>query len=153
MRAPWPDEPPPGPFRPGAWRSPLRGPWLTALLGSLLLAALVVVAVTGFLSHSAYQPALGMNAIHPIEPGAMDIFALKRDYGGRLTLCGNFDINILALGTPEATREEVRRKMAALAPGGGYVAASSTSIPSYVKPENFRAMVEAIQAYGGAARS
>ena len=29
--------PPPGPFRPGFWRSPLRGPWLTAVLGSLLL--------------------------------------------------------------------------------------------------------------------
>ena len=28
---------PPGPFRPGFWRSPLRGPWLTAVLGSLLL--------------------------------------------------------------------------------------------------------------------
>ena len=29
--------PPPGPFRPAFWRSPLRGPWLTAVLGSLLL--------------------------------------------------------------------------------------------------------------------
>ena len=65
MRAPWPAEPPPGPFRPGAWRSPLRGPWLTAFLGSLLLALLVVVGVTGFLSHSAYQPGLGMNEIVP----------------------------------------------------------------------------------------
>jgi uroporphyrinogen decarboxylase len=92
--------------------------------------------------------ALGMNAIHPIEPGAMDIFELKRLYGHRLCLCGNFDINILALGTPEQTREEVRRKMEVLKVGGGYVAASSTSIPFYVKPENFRAMVEAIRDFG-----
>src|SRR5947208_2815401 len=29
--------PPPGPFRPEFWRSPLRGPWLTSFLGTLLL--------------------------------------------------------------------------------------------------------------------
>lgn len=92
--------------------------------------------------------ALGMNAMHPIEPGALDIFELKRRFGDRVTLCGNYDINILSLGTPEQTWEEVRTKMAALKPGGGYVAASSTSIPSYVKPQNFRAMVDAIREFG-----
>jgi uroporphyrinogen decarboxylase len=91
--------------------------------------------------------ALGMNAMHPIEPGAMDIFELKRSIGHRVCLCGNFDINILSLGTPEKTHEEVRTKMLALKPGGRYVAASSTSIPRYVKPENFRAMVEAIEEF------
>jgi len=55
--------PPPGPFRPGFWRSPLRGPWLTTLLGALLLAGVTVVAVTGFLSHVAYEPGAGDNAI------------------------------------------------------------------------------------------
>ena len=92
--------------------------------------------------------ALGMNAIHPIEPLAMDIFDLKRRYGERLCLCGNFDINILSLGTAQETRREVRGKMEALMPGGRYVAASSTSIPAYVRPENFRAMVETIQEFG-----
>ena len=48
--------PPPGPFRPGFWRSPLRGPWLTSVLGSILLVLIAVVAVTGLISHSAYQP-------------------------------------------------------------------------------------------------
>ena len=60
-------EPPPGPSRPGFWRSPLRGPWLTAALGSLLLVFLVVVGVTGFLSHEAYEPDLGRNAIVPAD--------------------------------------------------------------------------------------
>ena len=57
---------PPGPFRPGFWRSPLRGPWLTAALGSVLLVLMTIVAVTGFLSHVAYQPGLQGNAI--VEP-------------------------------------------------------------------------------------
>ena len=54
---------PGGPFRPETWRSPLRGPWLTAALGSVLLSLVTVVAVTGFVSHAAYQPDLGRNAI------------------------------------------------------------------------------------------
>jgi DMSO/TMAO reductase YedYZ molybdopterin-dependent catalytic subunit len=56
---------PPGPFRPGFWRSPLRGPWLTSALGSVLLILVAIVATTGFLSHAAYMPDLGHNAIVP----------------------------------------------------------------------------------------
>src|SRR4051794_15910063 len=56
---------PPGPFKPGFWRSPLRGPWLTSALGSILLILIAIVATTGFLSHAAYMPDLGRNAIVP----------------------------------------------------------------------------------------
>jgi len=59
----FPSTPPPGPFRPHFWSSPLRGPWLTALLGSLLLILVTIVAVTGILSQIAYNPTLGHNAI------------------------------------------------------------------------------------------
>lgn len=44
---------------PGTWRSPLRGPWLTAVFGAVLLAALPVVIVTGLLDYIAYGPRLG----------------------------------------------------------------------------------------------
>lgn len=57
--------PPPGPSREDFWRSPLRGPWLTTMLGAVLLVAVVVVGATGFLSHAAYDPDLGANAIVP----------------------------------------------------------------------------------------
>jgi DMSO/TMAO reductase YedYZ molybdopterin-dependent catalytic subunit len=55
--------PPPGPARPEFWRSPLRSTWLTAMLGSVLLAGVGIVAVTGLLSHAAYQPDLGGNGL------------------------------------------------------------------------------------------
>lgn len=45
------------------WPSPVRGPWLTAVLGSILLVLMSVVVVTGFASHAAYNPDLGRNAI------------------------------------------------------------------------------------------
>ncbi|MET8864461.1 molybdopterin-dependent oxidoreductase [Nonomuraea sp. NPDC004580] len=56
---------PPGPFRPGFWRSPLRGPWLTAVFGMVLLVGLAVVVVTGLLSYAAYEPRLPGNDTTP----------------------------------------------------------------------------------------
>ena len=61
-----PAQPPPGPARPGFWRSPLRGKWLTTALGSLLFPAVLLIGLTGFLSHAAYAPDLGQNAIVPV---------------------------------------------------------------------------------------
>jgi DMSO/TMAO reductase YedYZ molybdopterin-dependent catalytic subunit len=43
--------------------SPLRGEWLTTLLGAVLLALVAIVATTGFLSHAAYMPDLPGNRI------------------------------------------------------------------------------------------
>jgi DMSO/TMAO reductase YedYZ molybdopterin-dependent catalytic subunit len=60
-----PSDPPPGPSREDFWRSPVRGPWLTTALGSVLLVAVVIVGATGFFSHAAYNPDLGRNAIVP----------------------------------------------------------------------------------------
>jgi DMSO/TMAO reductase YedYZ molybdopterin-dependent catalytic subunit len=48
--------PPPGPFRPGFWRSPIRGPWLTAVFGLVLLFGLTTLVVTGAVSYAAYDP-------------------------------------------------------------------------------------------------
>ena len=50
--------PPPGPFRPGFWRSPIRGPWLTAFFGAILLVGITIMFVTGLLSYDAYNPGL-----------------------------------------------------------------------------------------------
>ncbi|WP_293048963.1 molybdopterin-dependent oxidoreductase [Mycobacterium sp.] len=41
------------------WRSPLRGPWLTSVFGSALLATLPIVILTGLLSYIAYGPRFG----------------------------------------------------------------------------------------------
>ncbi|MBC2902020.1 molybdopterin-dependent oxidoreductase [Streptomyces cupreus] len=46
------------PFAPGFWRSPLRGPWLTSVLGVVLLGGITVLFVTGLVSYAAYNPDL-----------------------------------------------------------------------------------------------
>jgi len=73
-RAPWPQDPPPGPFQRRFWKSPLRGPWLTSFIGSALLPLIVICAVTGFLSHLAYYPALGDNSITGTGSAPFDLY-------------------------------------------------------------------------------
>lgn len=46
------------PFSPSFWRSPLRGPWFTSVLGIVLLGGITVLFVTGLLSYAAYNPDL-----------------------------------------------------------------------------------------------
>ncbi|WP_419866331.1 molybdopterin-dependent oxidoreductase [Mycobacterium scrofulaceum] len=53
------DHPPPGVRRAQRWRSPLRGPWLTSVFGSVLLITLPIVILTGLLSYIAYGPRFG----------------------------------------------------------------------------------------------
>jgi DMSO/TMAO reductase YedYZ molybdopterin-dependent catalytic subunit len=50
---------PPGVSVQRRWRSPLRGPWLTSVLGAVLLIGLPIVILTGLLSYIAYAPRLG----------------------------------------------------------------------------------------------
>jgi DMSO/TMAO reductase YedYZ molybdopterin-dependent catalytic subunit len=67
-----------GPFRAGFWRSPLRGPWLASILSAALLPLVAVCALTGFVSHFAYDTDLGRNAVWGgSDPGnGFDLYGL-----------------------------------------------------------------------------
>jgi len=92
---------------------------------------------------------IGLNALHPIEPKAMDINELKKKYQGRLCLIGNIDMaGCLGRGTPDEVRKEVRERIKNLAPGGGYAVGSSNSVAYYIPIENYKAMLQAVSDYG-----
>jgi len=55
------DRPGRGPFDPRRWRSPVRGPWLTSVFGSVLLVGIPLEFITGLLSYAAYNPRLAGN--------------------------------------------------------------------------------------------
>ncbi|MFP4058269.1 MAG: uroporphyrinogen decarboxylase family protein [Candidatus Brocadiia bacterium] len=92
----------------------------------------------------------GIDAIDPLEPIAgMDIGEVKARYGHRIALCGNVDCGeLLSRGTPHQVVEAVKETLAKASPGGGHVLASSNSIHPAVKPENYKAMVEAGRRFG-----
>ncbi|HPI73002.1 MAG TPA: uroporphyrinogen decarboxylase family protein, partial [bacterium] len=87
-------------------------------------------------------------ALQPIEPKAWDIVEVKQRYGDRLALIGNVDVDLLARGTADAVAAETKRLIGALGPGGGYCVGSGNTIPNYVRPENYRAMLETVWDYG-----
>ncbi|MFE9499116.1 molybdopterin-dependent oxidoreductase [Streptomyces collinus] len=55
------------PVSPAFWRSPLRGPWFTSVLGLVLLVGITVLFVTGLLSYAAYNPDL--SPVNDTTPG------------------------------------------------------------------------------------
>ncbi len=91
----------------------------------------------------------GVNAVHPIQPVANDIYAIHEEYGEAITLIGNMDVaGVLSFGTPREVREDTRLHIERLAGAGGYVVCSSHSIIDSVPPENYLAMVAAAREFG-----
>jgi uroporphyrinogen decarboxylase len=91
---------------------------------------------------------LGIAGLHPIEEGAMDIRAIKRDYGEKLCLLGNVDLNILGSGSPSDVFRTIEGLIRDVGPGGGYIVTSGNSLAGYLRPENVLAMGEAVREYG-----
>ncbi len=95
---------------------------------------------------------IGVDILNPIHIRAkdMDPAALKRDFGRDLVFWGGgVDTQgVLPNGTPEEVKDDVRRNIEALAPGGGYVFNTIHNIQADVPPANIIAMWEALQEYG-----
>lgn len=92
--------------------------------------------------------ALGVDALHPVDPTCMDIVELKRKVGGRLALIGNISNQLLEEGTPEQVAALTRQRLREVAPGGGYCLGSGNSVPDWARIENYRAMIATGLQYG-----
>ncbi len=94
----------------------------------------------------------GVDALNPVQVSArgMDTAELKRLYGDRLSFWGGgVDTQrVLPYGTRQQVRDEVRRRIDDLAPGGGFVFTTIHNTQADVPPENYMAMWEALQEYG-----
>jgi uroporphyrinogen decarboxylase len=95
---------------------------------------------------------MGIDIINPVHIGAegMEPGQLKKDFGSELTFWGGgVDTqNTLPHGTPQQVRDEVKRNIELLAPGGGFVFNTIHNIQADVPPENIVAMYETVQEFG-----
>jgi len=95
---------------------------------------------------------MGVDILNPIHIRAkeMEPAALKSDFGRDLVFWGGgVDTQgILPNGTPQEVKDDVRRNIEALAPGGGYVFSTVHNIQADVPPENIVAMYDAVLEYG-----
>jgi len=96
----------------------------------------------------------GIDGLHPIQPGAMDILQFKRDYGDKIAIVGGVDVaRLLPFGSEEDVVQAVVDVIKAVSPGGGYVLGSSNSLHSYVPDidkyvRNVRTYIETAHKFG-----
>jgi len=95
---------------------------------------------------------IGVDIINPVQVSAagMDSAELKREFGKDLVFWGGgVDTQrVLGTGTPQQVREDVKRRLDDLMPGGGFVFNTVHNIQGNVPPENIMAMWETLQEYG-----
>lgn len=92
--------------------------------------------------------AIGLDILHPVQPEAMDLGCLKREYGRDLTFCGGLNTQqLLPGGTPEEIRQEVNRLGEEMGQGGGYILEPGITVQGDVPAENLIAAVEAADAF------
>ena len=91
---------------------------------------------------------LGLDVLNPIQPRALDVEWLGREWRGRLCFCGGIDVqHTLPFGTPNDVRREIEYLIRTLsAPsGGGYIPEHSHTIGPETPFENLIAMFDCLE--------
>ena len=92
---------------------------------------------------------LGIDIIHPLEPlPATDLVSVKEEFGKQVTFLGGIDISHAMPGSREDVIAETKRRIAQLAPGGGYILAPSNHLQADVSPENVVTLFETARKFG-----
>jgi len=95
---------------------------------------------------------IGLDGLHALQPSCagMEPGRLKADFGDEILLNGAIDSHhVLIRGAPDSIRENSRRTLEIMKPGGGYVAgASHDTILEETPLENALAMFDAIAEFG-----
>ena len=95
---------------------------------------------------------IGVDILNPIQTSTgsiSDLPSLKKRFGKNIVFCGGIDSHrILPFGSVGEVREEVRRVMEILGPGGGYLLGPVHTVMNDVPPENVLAMVDAVEEFG-----
>jgi uroporphyrinogen decarboxylase len=94
----------------------------------------------------------GVDALHAVQPDCigMDLLKIKSEFGNKICFNGGIDSKkILIDGTPGFVKEQTRRVLNIMKPGGGYIAgASHDTILEETPVENVLAMFDAIREFG-----
>lgn len=91
----------------------------------------------------------GWDCIQPLEAKAgMDVVALKKKYGDKLTFMGGIDVRLMALDDLSEIEEEIKNKIGFAKKGGGYIYCSDHSVPDDVSFANYRKVMDFVLKYG-----
>lgn len=97
---------------------------------------------------------VGVNVLNPVQPQAMDVDALARQYGGRICFYGGVDVQgTMVHGRPSDVQAEAYHLAEIFGKGnGGYILSTSHSVMPETPLENVIALYETALDIGGTAR-
>ena len=92
---------------------------------------------------------IGLNVLNPVQPQAMDVRRLSRDFGGKVCFNGGVDVQgTLIRGTPDDVKREVHELVELFGRfDGGYIGGTSHGIMPETPLDNVIAMYEAFLEY------
>lgn len=92
---------------------------------------------------------LGLNVLNPVQPQAMDVAVLAREFGGKVCFNGGVDVQgTLIHGQPADVKREVHQLAALFGRfNGGYIGGTSHSIMPETPLDNVIALCEAFSEY------
>lgn len=93
----------------------------------------------------------GLDVLQSLQPEAAGMAAreLKAEFGDRLAFHGGMSIQrTLPFGTPADVRDEVRDRVEALAPGGGYILCTAHNVQADTPVANVEALLQAYKDFG-----
>lgn len=92
---------------------------------------------------------IGLNVLNPIQPQAMDVKMLSREFGGKVCFHGGVDVQgTLIHGTPDDVKDEVHQIVKLFGSfNGGYIGGTSHTIMPETPLDNVIAMYEAFAEY------
>jgi uroporphyrinogen-III decarboxylase len=77
-----------------------------------------------------------------------DVIKAKEVLGDHICIRGNVPASLLNFGTPDQVTEYCRRLIEVVGRSGGFMLDGATGIPDEAKPENVKAMADAVTQYG-----
>jgi len=89
---------------------------------------------------------IGFDVLHPIQPGALDLEKVAREFKGKICFFGGIDVQyLLPKGNPHEVREGIVKAIKTLASKeGGFIAAPANAMVPDIPLENIKAMYETV---------
>ncbi|MCP4592069.1 MAG: hypothetical protein GY842_15150 [bacterium] len=94
---------------------------------------------------------VGIDAKHSFEDTIMPVEAFIDRWGSKVGTLGGISVDLLARGSQEAVADRTLQVLEHASSRGGYACGSGNSIPDYVPPENYLAMIETVLRFNGRA--
>lgn len=93
---------------------------------------------------------IGLDALNPLQPTAMDAEAIAAEFKGKVTFCGGIDVQYFIVNNSPAQIEKGIQRLIEIfdGPDGGFIIAPANSIMPETPLENVQAMFHAMREYG-----